>query len=491
MPTSLTCRKVYIPDDEYYISQLIGRLRTLQQQIWYDRDENHTAKQVAALWRNANQQTFETFGEDCSTIQPPTRPRFAFDSLPDCIKLLDTTGNGMIDTINICESECDMPITVNIYDCCCPDGSNAPGTTPGTTPEGGNDFQPYPSPPQAQRTTACDAVTSTAPFILAQAKEFFNAVRQLVDAGSSAPEAMAEVIEFLPFASVPSGLAGWADELSEIGFQAIENFLEDVDFKLVYQTAFFNVFGVDRYVTQINRDKLREVTGGLPTFWGNPLGNGTIILPKVIFSGFHRIVDLTKVNANLAIARGSGQPPLCEYLYGATGITPPDIPTPVPVPDTEIYTFGNYGRTAYVVTVDKTPASQTDFVAMHKVLGDIVGLATIGWLGYPGGALQVRIQIKDDTDTIIYNPTVDWAESNDPPQTKWYQSTSMDANTQSAMNDLYTQLGNGIPRNSVTGASPPTAESVGDTLGGTATVANGTIYYDKLIVIYNTSTLVV
>jgi hypothetical protein len=490
-PTSLTCRKVYIPDDEYYVSQLIGRLRTLQQQIWYDRDENHTAKQVAALWRNANQQTFETFGEDCSTIQPPTRPRFAFDSLPDCIKLLDTTGNGMIDTIEICESECDMPITVNIYDCCCPDGSNAPGTTPGTTPEGGNDFQPYPSPPQAQRTTACDAVTSTAPFILAQAKEFFNAVRQLVDAGSSAPEAMAEVIEFLPFASVPSGLAGWADELSEIGFQAIENFLEDVDFKLVYQTAFFNVFGVDRYVTQINRDKLREVTGGLPTFWGNPLANGTIILPKVIFSGFHRIVDLTKVNANLAIARGTGQPPLCEYLYGATGITPPDIPTPVPVPNTEIFTFGSYGRTAYIVTVDEQATTQTDFIAMHKVQGDITGLATLGWYGIgAGGALQVRLQIRDDNNSSVYSPAANWGYCcNNPVVDTWSENGSLDANTQSTMDDLYQQLGRSATRQTV--GTAPTTEQPGYTVGGAGTVNNGQVYYDKLIVIYDTSTLVV
>jgi hypothetical protein len=488
-PTSLTCRKVYIPDDEYYVSQLIGRLRTLQQQIWYDRDENHTAKDVAALWRDANQRTFAEFDDTCGTTEKPP-PRFLYDSLPDCIRLLDTTGDGMIDTIEICESECDMPVTVNIYEGCCPNGKDPGLPSPGEkAPEGGNDFQPYPSPPEAQRTTACDAVTTTAPFILAQAKEFFNAVRQLVDAGTSAPEAMAEIIEFLPGATVPSGLAGWADELSEIGFQAIENFIEDVDFKLVYQEAFFNVFGVERYVTQITRQQLREVTGGLPTFWGNPLANGTIILPKVIFGGFHRIADLGKINANLAISKGTGQPPLCEYLYGETGITPPNIPSPVPVPNTEIFTFGDYGRTAYVVTVDQQPASQTDFIEMHEVLGDIVGLATLGWYGInAGGALSIRLQIRDSGGSAVYNPAANWGYCCVTPVVDtWSENGSLDANTQNAMDDLYAQIGRGATRQNV--GTAPTNEQPGYTVGGAGTVNNGQVYYDKLIVIYDTSSL--
>lgn len=491
LPTSLTCRKIYIPNDEYYVSQIIGRLRTLQQQIWYDRDEAHTAKDVASLWRTANQRTFDEFGEECSTTKPPL-PRFRVGlELPDCIRLLDKSGNGIIDTIEICEDDCMPPVYVNIYDCCCPGGENTPKGGGENTPEGGNDFQPYPSPPQAQRTTACDAVTSTAPFILAQAKEFFNAVRQLVDLGSSAPEAIAEVVEFLPGASVPSGLAGWADELSEIGFQAIENFLEDVDFKLQYQEAFFNVFGVERYVTEITRDKLRQVTGGLPTFWGSPLANGTIILPKVIFSGWHRIADLDKINANLAVSRGTGQAPLCEYLYGATGITPPDIPTPVPVPNTEIFTFGQYGRTAYVITVDKQPAPPTEFIPMHKVQGDITGLATLGWYGIgAGGALQVRLSILDDNDVSVYSPASNWGYCcGSPVVDTWSENGTLDANTQSTMDDLYNQLGRSATRQNV--GIAPTTEQPGYTVGGAGTVNNGQVYYDKLIVIYDTSTLVV
>lgn len=66
-PTDTRCVTVYVPDDLYYVSQLLGRLHTLSQQIWYNRDEAHTAKDVATLWRNANQQTNDNLINGCNS----------------------------------------------------------------------------------------------------------------------------------------------------------------------------------------------------------------------------------------------------------------------------------------------------------------------------------------------------------------------------------------------------------------------------------------
>jgi hypothetical protein len=329
-------------------------------------------------------------------------------------------------------------------------------------------------------------VTNVAPYILSQAAEFFSAVRQAVDSGTSIPEAVAEAFSsFYPGASIPSGLADWADELSEIGFQAIENLMTDADFKLRYQTAFFQEFGEDRTITEITRARLRNVTGALPLFWGEV---SSIVLPRVIFSGFHRAINLDKVNLQLQLSKGNGDSALCEYLYGETGITPSDVPTPKPPPSEQIFTYGSENRTAYVIKVDTTPSSQTDFVEMHSIIGDVVGLATLGWYGInAGGALQVRLQIRDDANTAFYS-SGSWGHCCNGQDVKWFETNNNDSNTQAVLDALYAQIGSqATARN--TAASPPTTESIGDMIGGQGTVNNGNVYYDTLVVIYDTSSL--
>ena len=44
------CIPVTIPNDVRWIGLFLGQLLRLSQQIWYDRDEQHTAKLVAAVW---------------------------------------------------------------------------------------------------------------------------------------------------------------------------------------------------------------------------------------------------------------------------------------------------------------------------------------------------------------------------------------------------------------------------------------------------------
>src|SRR6056297_2896446 len=112
-PTDLDCVKVYIPDDQYYRTQIIGRLYTLQQQVWYDRDERKTARDVAKLWAAANAKTMQEFGEGCIDDCPEPKPEIRKPRavLPDCVSV---SGN----TITVRECECDEMVTINVYEGC-------------------------------------------------------------------------------------------------------------------------------------------------------------------------------------------------------------------------------------------------------------------------------------------------------------------------------------------------------------------------------------
>src|SRR5690606_38105961 len=49
-PPGRRCIPVSVPDDPEYIALFLGAIYRLSQQIWYDRDPEHKAKQVAAVW---------------------------------------------------------------------------------------------------------------------------------------------------------------------------------------------------------------------------------------------------------------------------------------------------------------------------------------------------------------------------------------------------------------------------------------------------------
>jgi hypothetical protein len=51
-PIGTVCIPVNVPNDPEWISLFTGAIYRLSQQIWYDRDEAHSAKYVAAKWRD-------------------------------------------------------------------------------------------------------------------------------------------------------------------------------------------------------------------------------------------------------------------------------------------------------------------------------------------------------------------------------------------------------------------------------------------------------
>jgi len=56
-PVETVCIPVNVPNDDRWIALFLGAIYRLTQQVWYDRDEAHTAKLVAAVWGDIYLQT--------------------------------------------------------------------------------------------------------------------------------------------------------------------------------------------------------------------------------------------------------------------------------------------------------------------------------------------------------------------------------------------------------------------------------------------------
>lgn len=59
-PAGTVCIPVNVPDDPQWIALFTGAIYRLSQQIWYDRDDAHTAKAVAAVWADIYNSTLQS-----------------------------------------------------------------------------------------------------------------------------------------------------------------------------------------------------------------------------------------------------------------------------------------------------------------------------------------------------------------------------------------------------------------------------------------------
>lgn len=71
-PEGVRCINVAVPDDPQWIALFYGAIYRLSQQIWYDRDEAHTAALVAAVWQDIYLQTIK--GENECSMHPDCCP---------------------------------------------------------------------------------------------------------------------------------------------------------------------------------------------------------------------------------------------------------------------------------------------------------------------------------------------------------------------------------------------------------------------------------
>jgi hypothetical protein len=258
----------------------------------------------------------------------------------------------------------------------------------------------------------------------------------------------------------------------------IEAEISDPDFVRAAKKAAVKVFNDP--VGRPTRQQLRQFAYRLPLLQGGaPMKAG--------FTVFAELVNINELTAKLANVAGtgelSGDCALAFQTAGRQPFSPPDTS------GEQIFQFGSDNRTAYVITVDTTPSPQTEQVDMHEILGDVVGIASLGWYGInAGGALNVRVNIKQPDGTNVWSGGGNWGHCcNNPIVEKWVENGSLDSATQSVMDAIRAEIAPGATR--TTQAAAPTTESVGDTIFGQGTVGNGTVYYDKLIVVYDTSSL--
>lgn len=87
MPEGTRCVKVYIPDNIEYVGYLLGAIGRLSQQVWYDRDAAHTAKDVALLWNKANQQTMASLADGCDGSEVETIEKITTEYISSIIEI--------------------------------------------------------------------------------------------------------------------------------------------------------------------------------------------------------------------------------------------------------------------------------------------------------------------------------------------------------------------------------------------------------------------
>ena len=67
-PEGRYCITVAVPDDPQWIALFYGALFRLSQQIWYDRDQDKSARDVAAVWRDVYLNTLNKEGDCMSCL---------------------------------------------------------------------------------------------------------------------------------------------------------------------------------------------------------------------------------------------------------------------------------------------------------------------------------------------------------------------------------------------------------------------------------------
>ena len=92
-PEGSVCISVNVPDDAEWIAKFYGQLFMLSQQIWWDRDEAHTAKDVAARWLEVYLATLA--GNCCDEGIPTIPPAYEID-LEFTLKIIRVLFDGTI-----------------------------------------------------------------------------------------------------------------------------------------------------------------------------------------------------------------------------------------------------------------------------------------------------------------------------------------------------------------------------------------------------------
>jgi len=155
-PDTLDCVRVFLPDDQYYKSLLVGALNKLARQIYYERDDDHTAKKIAEMWSTANRETFGNGFEGCNSDENCPAPTGGNDnqkghsavaSMENLLKMMEE-----LDVKYSLDGQL-YEAAIPLVPCGC-GGSGDDGTTPPLAIPGASGGGPY-----SGLTTLCDALT--------------------------------------------------------------------------------------------------------------------------------------------------------------------------------------------------------------------------------------------------------------------------------------------------------------------------------------------
>jgi len=264
--------------------------------------------------------------------------------LPDCIEVVQS-GNEIVINIQEC---CDMAGTINVYEGCgcgCGESSSGGGGQTfggGSSSGGGGAGGSWLVEPDQNMVavpegiTQCDFVTTTMPLVMDSLTEF---VRVIDDNAENLQEAVDAVIQYTdtfqqlaPFlGDIGAGTGELVSGVIGAGSAALLAMLSDNDFRYEVSEAWLRAHGTDGYITQITRQDFFDVTRYLPLTFLQP---NAIVLPRLIFPLFWRILNINKINSRLIIAKNTGQDGLCQYLFAGAGLeyAPPITQDSVPDP---------------------------------------------------------------------------------------------------------------------------------------------------------------
>lgn len=254
------------------------------------------------------------------------------------------------------EETCMGDIIIN--NCCCGGGSGSgsgsgTGVFSGGTSSGGGASGSWISEPDKvvpvveQGITQCDIAAGLVEYVAQQSKEFALFADNNSDNLSDIIDGLINgTIGAVPVLGTPGAqVVDWVTDVVEAGTGGLLELTGDSDFLLELQTAWMKEHGERGRIQSVTRDDFLAIIKHLPRFWTVAAAGGFgVVFPRVVYDGFFRIMNMTKINSRLPLARGTASDALCEFLTAQAGITPENYGEPgtVPVPPTLVGTSGAY-----------------------------------------------------------------------------------------------------------------------------------------------------
>ncbi|MEL6269876.1 MAG: hypothetical protein AAFR22_08685, partial [Chloroflexota bacterium] len=313
-PEDLACVKVYFPDSQEYKSKLLGQLYQLTQQIWWDRDEAHTAKRVAALWATAFNASMDTWDENCDGLPSGDSGDSGFG--------MSGGGAGDFDDFLRLLQELDVKFRVNgklyepvidLVECDCGSGSgdsdnSSLGTVPGGTP--GIAYS-------GDVPTICDLITG------GFAQYIANRVDDNVGQIQSRIFATDQILRLFDPPIVDNWLELVRDNADSIALQ-----LQDQTFIDTLNTIFVQVLN-DPVSPPLTRNNLYSIARKVPLEQeGAPM--------QAAFWLWAGTANLSEINAALPSYVGLQDKTICAEYFQSVGRVPYSGPNPNPTGRTDL-----------------------------------------------------------------------------------------------------------------------------------------------------------